>query len=405
MRRCLLACPILSLLLAIAPANAQVLNFGWVNVGTAVPHKYSLTRFPVRNHLSAVDILTAGAPGRDYSEGGSSTCAVNATYSAGQSCTVTVAFTPSAPGLRSGGVVLFVQGSNLPLMTWYLNGVGQSGAITIDPGTESTIGPLSGGGQGYGMAMDGAGNLYVADHANNQVIELPFGSFTQRTVVSSGLASPTAVALDGAGNLYISDTGNGRVAVVPNEQTGLNGLDISTVDIAGLGAPIGIAVDGSGNLYVADGIANDVIEVPPGGGTPATIASALPSPWVWPSIPAETSTCPRTMQSPSTNRHSREHQSRSAAATATRTALPWMRPARSGLRTRVTLESCAWPQQVVRRLLWHSQAPPTRKAWRPMPPAICMSRAPVLSTYSIEHSLRRSFSAILSSDRQVGRRP
>ena len=129
------------------------------------------------------------------------------------------------------------------------------------------------------MAMDGAGNLYVADHANNQVIELPFGSFTQRTVVSSGLASPTAVALDGAGNLYISDTGNGRVAVVPNEQTGLNGLDISTVDIAGLGAPIGIAVDGSGNLYVADGIANDVIEVPPGGGTPATIASALPSPW------------------------------------------------------------------------------------------------------------------------------
>ena len=271
--RCVLL--ILLFCFALAAANAQVVNFGSVNVGTASPvQMVTYTFSSPTTTLSAVNILTAGVVGSDYADGGSTTCTANTAYSAGQSCTVTVTFTPSGPGLRPGGVTLFAQGSNLPLMTWYLNGVGQAGAVTIDPGTQSTIGTLTNG-QGYGMAVDGNGNLYVADNANSQVIELVFGTLTPTTIVSSGILNPTAVALDGAGNLYISDTGDGIVVMVPNEQGTLNSADMSPVNISGLGSPNGIAVDGSGNLYVVDGTNGDVLEFPAGGGIPATVASGL----------------------------------------------------------------------------------------------------------------------------------
>ncbi|MGC1370963.1 MAG: choice-of-anchor D domain-containing protein [Candidatus Sulfotelmatobacter sp.] len=256
----------------------SVINFGSVNVGTAAPVQTLTYYFNAPTTLSAVNILTEGVPGLDYTDGGGSTCAVGTTYSTGQSCVVTVAFTPSAPGLRAGGITLLAQGSNLPLMTWYLSGTGQSGAVTIDPGTESTVATLSNGGQGYGSAIDGGGNVYVVDHVNSQVIELAAGSFTQSVVVASGLSSPTAAALDGAGNLYISDTGNGRVVMVPNENGTLNSTDMSTVGITGLGSPMGLAVDGGGNLYVADSTNGDVITITESGGTPLTVASSLTSP-------------------------------------------------------------------------------------------------------------------------------
>ncbi len=258
-------------------SGSQV-SFGSVSVGTAAPVQTLAYQFSSASTLSAVNILTLGASGFDYTDGGSSTCTTSTFYPAGSSCTVTVAFTPSAPGVRAGGVTLFVQGSNLPLMTWYLSGIGQSGAVTIDPRTQSTIGMLNNNGQGFGAVIDGAGNFYVVDHANSQVIELASGTFAQSTVVASGLLNPTAVALDGAGNLYISDSGNNRVVVVPNENGTLSSGDISPVNISGLGSPRGIAVDGGGNLYVADGPNASLVELPPDGGTLVSIVSGLIDP-------------------------------------------------------------------------------------------------------------------------------
>lgn len=227
--------------------------------------------------LSAVNILTAGAAGLDYADGGDSTCIAGSTFVSGQSCTVTVTLTPSAPGQRSGGVTLFAQGNNTALMTWYLTGIGQSSAITIDPGTQTTIDTINGG-TPYGSAIDGAGNVYVVDHLNSQVLELAAPTFTPSTLVASGLLNPIAVALDGAGNLYISDTGNSRVVMVPNEQGTLNVADMSNVSIATLGSPRGITVDGAGDVYVADSANGAVVELPTGGTTPVTIASGLTDP-------------------------------------------------------------------------------------------------------------------------------
>jgi hypothetical protein len=276
MRRVCVALLIQFLSLALASASAQVLSFESVNVASPAPVQTLTYSFSSAATLSAVNIVTTGASGLDYTDGGS-TCTAGTAYNAGDTCTVAVAFTPSAAGLRSGAVMLFSAGSTPPLATFYLNGVGQSGAVTIDPGTQSTLATLSGSGQAYGSAIDGSGNVYVVDHANSLVIELAAGTFAQSTVVSSGLLNPTAVALDGAGNLYISDTGNGRVAMVPNEQGTLNAADMSTVNGASLVSPRGIALDGSGDLYVADSGNGAVIEIPSGGGMPVTVASGLTS--------------------------------------------------------------------------------------------------------------------------------
>ena len=253
---------------------SPLVTFGSSNVGTAAAGQTLNYTFTSAATLTAVNILTLGASGQDYTDGGSSTCTATA-YTAGQSCVVTVALTPTAPGARAGAVTLFAQGSNLPLMTWYLSGVGNSGAVTIDPGTLTTT-TLTGTlpPAGYGSAVDGAGNVYVVDHANNAVLKLAAGTFSQSTVVSA-LSGPTGVALDGAGDLYISN--DSSVVMVPNENGTLNAADQSTVNLSGLGSARGVAVDANGDLYVADATNGDVVELS-SLGVQTTIASGLTSP-------------------------------------------------------------------------------------------------------------------------------
>jgi sugar lactone lactonase YvrE len=250
------------------------LGFGAVNVGTAAPVQRLTYTFNLDVTLSAIDILTRGVTGLDYTDGGDSTCAVGTPYMAGQSCTVAVAFTPAAPGERAGAVMLFAQGSNLPLMTWYVNGIGESAAVTIDPGTQTTLASLASA-LTYGSAIDGAGNVYVSDNLNGQVIRVAAGTLLQSTVIN-GLSAPTSVALDGGGNLYIAE--NSGVIMVPNENGTLNSADVVQVSINGLGVPQGIALDGNGNLYVTDSSNGDVLRVPAGDGLPVMVASGLINP-------------------------------------------------------------------------------------------------------------------------------
>ncbi len=275
--------------LALVSTSAQVLDFGPVNVGTAAPpqtftYSYNAGKIPP---VYVVDVLTTGASGLDYTDGGT-TCTTGVNVSVRTTgnivhqvtCNVSVAFAPSAPGLRAGAVMLFESGSNQPVTTWLLTGVGQSGTVTIDPGTQSTIATLSNSFKAYGAALDGAGDLYVVDQSNNRVTKLSAGTFTKSTVVASasGLSGPTAIALDGAGNLYISDTGNSRVVMVPNEQRGLNCADMTELSIPGLVTPGGLAIDGSGNLYVADSASGNLLELPAGSDTPITVVSNLTNP-------------------------------------------------------------------------------------------------------------------------------
>ncbi|HEY0797081.1 MAG TPA: Ig-like domain repeat protein [Acidisarcina sp.] len=124
-----------------------------------------------------------------------------------------------------------------------------------------------------GIALDSAGNLYIADSHNNRVREVSNGIIS--TIAGTGAAAfsgdggpataaalkrPTAVALDASGNVYIADTNNQRIREISGTTMSTvagNGAQAPSGDggqalAAGLDSPYGIAVDASGNLYIGD---------------------------------------------------------------------------------------------------------------------------------------------------------
>jgi DNA-binding beta-propeller fold protein YncE len=62
-----------------------------------------------------------------------------------------------------------------------------------------------------GMAVDSAGNVYVVDAEQKQVLKLPAGADTPIVLPFTGLNRPSKVAVDAAGNVYVNDVGNRQV--------------------------------------------------------------------------------------------------------------------------------------------------------------------------------------------------
>jgi len=126
-----------------------------------------------------------------------------------------------------------------------------------------------------GIGVDQAGNIFVVDSANNRVRQFSLGGIINSVVgrpvsgfsgdggpaSAAAINSPQAVAMDTAGNLFIADMGNSRIrkvtsggiisTVAGNGTIGFNGDGI-TATSAWVGVPTGIAVDASGNLYISD---------------------------------------------------------------------------------------------------------------------------------------------------------
>ena len=97
----------------------------------------------------------------------------------------------------------------------------------------------------YGVAVDRAGDIYIADTGAIKKWNVSMGRLV--TVVSSGLTQPTAIAVAGDGTLYIIDTSNEGNPVLKQWSHGsLTALSL------GLSIPSDVKVDGAGNLYVTD---------------------------------------------------------------------------------------------------------------------------------------------------------
>lgn len=149
------------------------------------------------------------------------------------------------------------------LATIGLHGTGLGAIGQVSGGVESTIGStLKTPSQ---VTVDGAGNVYVADPGQHQVLMYPAGSGSSATptALGTGLTSPTGVAVDGAGDIFIADSGAGAVYEMPVAPPGLNSTGGQiTLPVTGLGTSgLSLAVDGLGDLYIADSANGRIVKL------------------------------------------------------------------------------------------------------------------------------------------------
>ena len=136
------------------------------------------------------------------------------------------------------------------------------------------------------VASDGEGNFYVADAQNNTIRKIAangtvstFAGFpgvtgsANATGTNASFNAPEAVAVDGSGNVYVADTGNsivreitpgGAVSTLAGSPGNI-GSSNGTGSSAQFDAPWGIAVNGSGDVFVADTMSHTIREIAPGG--------------------------------------------------------------------------------------------------------------------------------------------
>jgi sugar lactone lactonase YvrE len=184
----------------------------------------------------------------------------------GASATITIAGTTCG----GAGIISTVAGTEIPA---YTGDGGAASAATLDiPG---------------GVAIDGAGNLYIADTDNNVIRKITASTGIITTVVGNGTAGfggdhlaatnpsvelngPWGITVDANGNLYIADTANQRIRRVDaitniittvagdgtlnpsgNGSGTFSGDGLAAIN-AGLSLPYAVAFDSAGNMYIPD---------------------------------------------------------------------------------------------------------------------------------------------------------
>jgi hypothetical protein len=123
----------------------------------------------------------------------------------------------------------------------------------------------------YSVAVDGAGNVYVADQGNNAVRKITAAGVV--TTLAANLHGPSGIAVDGAGTVFVADTLSQTIRKITPEGvvTTLAGTPDASGSADGTGAaarffyPSAIAVDPAGNAFVADTINQTIRKITPEG--------------------------------------------------------------------------------------------------------------------------------------------
>ncbi|HEY1680578.1 MAG TPA: NHL repeat-containing protein [Candidatus Tumulicola sp.] len=115
---------------------------------------------------------------------------------------------------------------------------------------ERTYGASQGVNYPQALAEDTAGNLYVANPIDNDVVEFAAGTTTTLQTLSKGMHGPYALVFDPSGNLYVLN--GGATAQGPNVAVYSPDGSLLRTITHGLSNPVSLAFDSSGNLYVAN---------------------------------------------------------------------------------------------------------------------------------------------------------
>ena len=177
-----------------------------------------------------------------------------------------------------------------------------AGVVTTLAGSPPTAGTADGTGSAArfnllaGITVDLAGNVYVGDFNNNSVRKItPAGvvttlaglsgarnfGFIDGTGSAARFSGPTGLAVDAAGNVFVADSFNnairkispaGVVTTLAGSATVAENID-GTLDVARFSGPADVALDAFGNLFVADALNCTIRRIALATGTPPVVAT------------------------------------------------------------------------------------------------------------------------------------
>ncbi|HUD22455.1 MAG TPA: MBG domain-containing protein [Acidobacteriaceae bacterium] len=193
----------------------------------------------------------------------STTC--NGVLTSANTCTVTITFSPSRPGYRYSALVLRDSISG-KLISVQLGGIGIGPLSLLVPGVASTR--ASSLRTAIAVSTDSAGDTYVLEQGNGSstadVLFFPAGGGAPQVAVAqgAGMVTPTAMAVDGAGNIFIADAGIAGGSII---RFGADG-SVNTSYATGVASVTYMAVDGFDDLFLTQaGSVHSLTEIYAGG--------------------------------------------------------------------------------------------------------------------------------------------
>ena len=157
--------------------------------------------------------------------------------------------------------------------TIYVADIGNNAVRKVLPdGFVSTLAGLGNAGEGYvdgttdiarfnkpqDVALDGAGNIYVADRNNKKIRKINTSATVSTIAPSEAFSDPISITSDAAGNLFIGDYFSIKKVSTTGQVTTLG-------NAATIYAATGIAVASNGNLYFVNRVVNSIVMMTPSG--------------------------------------------------------------------------------------------------------------------------------------------